>query len=41
MSIHELSRVVRRGALETMEVLLLIPALPFIAAVLIIEYIKD
>lgn len=40
-SIQELSYIVRKYAIGALEVLLLIPALPFLLAVLLIEYTKD
>lgn len=41
MKAHELSSVVRKYTIGALEVLLLIPALPFLLAVLLIEYTKD
>lgn len=41
MTAHEISSVVRKYAIGALEVLLLIPALPFLLAVLLIEYTKD
>ena len=41
MTAHEISSVVRKYTIGTLEVLLLIPTLPFLLAVLLIEYTKD
>lgn len=41
MTAHEISSVVRKYTIGALEVLLLIPALPFLLAVLLIEYTKD
>lgn len=41
MTAHEISSVVRKYAIGTLEVLLIIPALPFLLAIAVIEYTKD
>lgn len=41
MTAHEISSVVRKYAIGALEVLLLIPALPFLLLVGLIEYVKD
>lgn len=41
MTAHEISSVVRKYAIGALEVVLLIPALPFLLAIAVIEYTKD